>query len=100
MGWNEAKILHGGIYVDYQCSGITNLQGEGVFIPLDPNGGPAMRELDTFLKKYCYLPEGESIPEYYLKESFFERVKRTGKIPVYTPEGVIEVEREALRGKD
>lgn len=96
---NKVKVLHGGIYIDYQCNGITNIP-EGIFISFTPNNKQAMEELEMFLRKYGYLQEDENIfPQYCFRESLIDYAKRTGKVPVYTPEGIIEIEREALRGK-
>ena len=89
MGWNEANVLHGGIFIDYKCQGITDLP-EGVFIPFTPNNKPAMHELNDFLHKYGYIQEGGGVPEWCFHENFVDYFKRTGKIPVHTPDGIVE----------
>ena len=70
----EAKILKGGIHIDWNCSKITSVR-EGIFIEF-AHGGHVMRALDRFVKKYGLLDEGEEIPSNYTGESSLEHVIR------------------------
>lgn len=54
--------LNSGIFIDYGCTGLTAIQGQGVFIPFNHNGGQAMRDLDEFLVKHHYCEPGEGVP--------------------------------------
>ena len=70
MSWANASILHGGIFLDHRCTQITYLPHEGVFIPFNPNGGQAMRDLDDLLRKHPIFGQEEGVPDQYLHDSF------------------------------
>lgn len=47
--------------------------GPGVFIPLDINGGPNMRDLHEFLIQHPIFGWAEGLPKEYLRKTFLER---------------------------
>lgn len=58
-----AQKLGAGVFLGFDGSAPRVIQGEGIFIPYDPNGGEAMEELNRFLVRYGYCAPSEGIPD-------------------------------------